>query len=296
MRLLAAVLGLLAAATAHAADVRGSKDHPVLPRYAGSEITRYEQKAFDEAQLFAKGPMTGKPDNFLRAEGRVTRIVYADPKGRSTLEVFRNHQAALAQGKFTTLFACESAATCGDAGRLATARSTYGQSPLRYLLARRDDGVLVSLVVYPAGPDTTTEATIVEPKAMEQTITVVDASGIGRDVQASGRAVLYAIQFDTGKSTIRPESQPQIAELARYLARAKLPVLVVGHTDNAGELGFNQKLSQARAAAVVAALGQEPGVNRAALTPLGVGMAAPVATNANEAGRARNRRVEIVAR
>ena len=75
---------------------------------------------------------------------------------------------------------------------------------------------------------------------------------------------------------------------------AALKVWVVGHTDNVGSMESNMALSGARAAAVVKALVQR-GIGGARLAPHGAGPYAPIASNATEEGRARNRRVELVA-
>ncbi len=83
--------------------------------------------------------------------------------------------------------------------------------------------------------------------------------------------------------------------MAFLKANPALKVLVVGHTDTRGDLVYNQGLSERRASAVVEALAQR-GIARDRLTPIGVGMAAPVASNDTEEGRAKNRRVELVKR
>jgi len=70
---------------------------------------------------------------------------------------------------------------------------------------------------------------------------------------------------------------------------------VVGHTDNTGTYEYNLDLSRRRAAAVVEALTRGHGVAAARLKAVGVGPVAPVASNATEEGRAKNRRVELVA-
>lgn len=84
----------------------------------------------------------------------------------------------------------------------------------------------------------------------------------------------------------------QIAKLLKETPALKL--LVVGHTDNIGSFSFNMDLSQRRAAAVVSALATRYAVRRDRLTPVGVSFASPVASNQAEAGRAANRRVELV--
>ena len=103
------------------------------------------------------------------------------------------------------------------------------------------------------------------------------------------------IYFETGKSDLKPESEPAIAEMAKLLKDdAALKLYVVGHTDNAGALDGNMKLSQDRAAAVKAYLVQTFGVGAARLTTAGFGDTKPVAPNTTDDGRAQNRRVELV--
>jgi outer membrane protein OmpA-like peptidoglycan-associated protein len=85
--------------------------------------------------------------------------------------------------------------------------------------------------------------------------------------------------------------------MAKFLkANAGTRVFIVGHTDMQGGLERNQKLSQERAASVVAALAGSHGIAKDRMTPDGVGPLAPVAANDAEAGRAKNRRVEMVLR
>lgn len=301
-----AMIAMLALAglpsVASAADRRGSSDHPLLPRYEGATITAYDTAAFDAAKL-AQTKIFGRPEDdrpgtFLIAEGRVTNISYDAPKGRSVLEIWRNYQALLKTAGFRTLYSCEQREACGN-GFWRLRRTGGGDiTDLRYALGRRADGTLAAVAVLQSRiyDHPNVEITVVEPKAMENKIVVVDAGVIGRDIAASGRAVVYAIRFDTGKSAPRPESKAQLGEVARYVSRAGKPVLIVGHTDAQGDYAANVKLSQARAAAITAALSADHGVARALLTPVGVGMAAPVASNASPAGQARNRRVEIVPR
>jgi outer membrane protein OmpA-like peptidoglycan-associated protein len=135
---------------------------------------------------------------------------------------------------------------------------------------------------------------IVEKKAMEQYI-VADAAAFGNDIRATGHAAVYGINFDTGKSTIKPESAQAIGEIAKLLtADPSLKVFVVGHTDTVGGVDSNIKLSQDRAEAVLQALVRDHGIAPARLRASGCGPFAPVASNDTEEGRAKNRRVELV--
>lgn len=78
-------------------------------------------------------------------------------------------------------------------------------------------------------------------------------------------------------------------------ADANLKIYLVGHTDNAGQFAYNVKLPQDRAASVVNALVVKNGIAAARLTPFGAGPTSPVASNKTDDGKAKNRRVELVA-
>jgi outer membrane protein OmpA-like peptidoglycan-associated protein len=138
----------------------------------------------------------------------------------------------------------------------------------------------------------------IEGKPREQNmVTVVPADDMGKGIGADGHIALYGIYFDYNKADLKPDSKPQLEEIAKMLkADTALNVLVVGHTDNQGELAYNLDLSKRRAESVVKALGADYGIDAKRLTAQGVGMAAPVASNDTEEGRAKNRRVEIVKR
>lgn len=99
-RLAAALIigGLGAIQPAHAADIEGSSDHPLVGRYEGSEIVGYEVTEYDEVNL-VEGPFsplnTTDGTGFRTVEGKITLIYYTLPKGRSTLEVLRNYEQSL---------------------------------------------------------------------------------------------------------------------------------------------------------------------------------------------------------
>jgi OmpA-OmpF porin, OOP family len=137
--------------------------------------------------------------------------------------------------------------------------------------------------------------TLVEPKAREQRMVTVAAAEMNTALGRDGRIVLYNILFDFDKTDIKPESRPQLEEIARLLqASPNLRLHVVGHTDNVGQLTYNMDLSRRRSQSVVQALVQANGIAAARLTGHGVGPLAPVAPNTDDAGRARNRRTELV--
>ena len=112
---------------------------------------------------------------------------------------------------------------------------------------------------------------------------------------AKGRWVTQGILFATGKADVQPESRPVLEGIAKTLKEhADLKILIEGHTDNVGSSASNLKLSDARAAAVKATLVSDFGVDGSRITTKGLGDTKPSIPNATAAGRAQNRRVEVV--
>jgi outer membrane protein OmpA-like peptidoglycan-associated protein len=120
------------------------------------------------------------------------------------------------------------------------------------------------------------------------------AAEMARAIAHTGNISVYGILFDFDKSVIKPESKPQLDQISQLLKDdASLKVAVIGHTDNKGTPAYNLALSQRRADAVVLALSRDYGIAGARLLPQGKGDTQPVADNVSDAGRAKNRRVEL---
>ena len=130
---------------------------------------------------------------------------------------------------------------------------------------------------------------------MQQDI-VADAAALKGGLAQDGHIVVPGILFDFGKADVKPESEGALKEIAKMLqANPATKVWVVGHTDYVGSAEANVALSNARAAAVVRALTTQMGIDPKRLAAFGNGPYAPVASNKTDEGRARNRRVELVA-
>lgn len=293
---LCALSATLLPAQAH--DTPGSKDHPLISRYSGSVIDEYAAKAY-EAYTLPLGKMgQGEIAKSQPLEGKFTRIHYAIPPGRSTMEVLRNYQDALQHAGFQTLFTC-ALAQCGN-GYIEGQTGWCGGCSARHIsakLSRPEGDVYVSLHVEQDN-DTTpawAEIVIVEMKPMDSGLVMVNADSLASDISRTGHASVYGIYFDTGKADVKPESDGTLEEIAKLLQKsAQLKLYVVGHTDNVGNLASNQDLSQRRADAVAQLLSAKYGVLAARLRAIGDGPSAPVASNDSEEGRAKNRRVELV--
>jgi outer membrane protein OmpA-like peptidoglycan-associated protein len=100
--------------------------------------------------------------------------------------------------------------------------------------------------------------------------------------------------FGTNSTTVSRTSQNELLVVANSLNRyPNTTVNVIGHTDNVGDAGFNQALSERRAQAVAAIL-LNGGVAASRVRAIGAGENQPIASNLNASGRQMNRRVEII--
>jgi outer membrane protein OmpA-like peptidoglycan-associated protein len=239
-----AALGLLALillarpAAALEGDPEGAGDHPLIPRYEGSAIIGYDHRAFERFEL-PTGPQQRDPKGnvtlaeSLAVEGRHTRIIYSAPAERSSLEVFQNYQAALAEAGFETLFACEGAG-CGERALLATHILYAPDRRLRtlgpvtefafsfpvqpyYLSARlpREEGdIYLSLYVarenFDAFPETQNHALVlldvIEPGTLEDRI-ATDGEEMATDEDNGNSEILTA----TDAAALVPADQPAAA-------------------------------------------------------------------------------------
>lgn len=296
----------------------GARDYPLLSRFQGSILANAGTIGYEQAAV----PLgDGKT---MTLEGKFHNYYYVAPANIGDLEVFRSYQAALERSRFKILYACDVPEQCArqKLGAYAASWSEKPQSftggysaitrlgengnyPPRYLvaqLARPEGNVTAILTVQP--PSSTQKDNgvgspyflqVIESGAMKAGSVTVSAEELGKGLAAEGRIALYGVYFDTGKAELKPESKTQLDEMGKLLAQNRqLKVAIVGHTDNQGSLDANGALSQKRAEAVVAALAGSYKIDSKRLMARGVASLAPVASNGTEAGRAKNRRVELV--
>ena len=119
--------------------------------------------------------------------------------------------------------------------------------------------------------------------------------GLGAGLATDGHAVLTDLSFETGSSRLADTEFASLTQLASWMAaHPEARIVLVGHTDTKGALAGNIELSRKRAEAVRARLAERHGVPADTMKAEGVGYLAPLASNATEAGRMLNRRVEVV--
>lgn len=273
LRFAAIFVILLAAVTFAQADaekdVKGSKDHPILSRMPGYYIDNYDVKDFDIYD--ASAYISGKDSKW---EGKTTALHYTRKEGSkqvSMTQIANNYENAISKIGGKILY---------KSGLVVNAKIQKGSAVTYVQVSAFNEG-------------RNYEIYIVESKAMEQEVTA-DASALNKSIASTGKVVVYGIYFDTGKSEIKPKSNSTLDEITKMLKQnPNLKLYVVGHTDDAGVLESNLKLSSDRAAAVVKALIGR-GINASRLKPAGVGPYCPVETNKTEDGKAKNRRVELV--
>jgi outer membrane protein OmpA-like peptidoglycan-associated protein len=305
-------------------DVPGSKDIPGLPRDEGSVILGYKLDQYDEAALPLGKWVNASAswETFEKVEGRRTRILYLAPPDQTSADVMNHYKAALQRLNYTPLFDCSGEAECGagvgnayfdpaqrnkitgrqvpesafstEVGepRVLTARlNTPGGQSQVFILAARQNNIADAK----AGRRVAVFVEEVRSGQTQERLTLVPAEDMLRSIRGQGKAVLYGVHFSFDTAEIMSESRPQLEEMAKLLkAEPKLKVFVVVHTDNQGRADDNVRLAQRRAEALARLLAQDFGVPAERMVPEGLGSLSPVASNSTEAGRAKNRRVELV--
>ena len=321
----AAVLSVLLVVSARADDSSPDcdkcHDHPTLSRYPGSILVGYDQVAFDEqAYPVSAATKNGDGENVapktIPVAGKRSRLFYFAQEDRSGFEVFQNYAQALDKAGFTTIWSCSGEDACGpnfssfavekmhlDLSNTIDARQGFADATqIRYLvatLARPQGDVMVAVMAadleFHAPKRPGVYVVITEAKEMDVDMVTVDANALNKRILDTGKAVVYGIHFDLGNAVIKPESKPQLDEIASLLKQhADIRLAITDHTDSRGTADDNQKLSQQRGDAIVATLVNDYGIKPYRLSAQGLGASLPIASNDTPEGRAKNQRVELV--
>jgi outer membrane protein OmpA-like peptidoglycan-associated protein len=278
--LLAVAFGFAVLTPADVATAEEIPEHALIRPYPGSVLAENMSKYrdFDAHEFPVIDAATGKKSN-QTVKGKTWQLLYevrTDDGSRatniSTLEFIENYKnAALAKGGEVVF---------EDRGRLVFS-------------IPRDDGGTTWCDVKPQGNMGQQYVKIVDEEGLKQAMTFGPAE-MKTALDKDGRILLYGIHFDLDQATLRQDSDKQLQHIVTLLNQNPDLILEVqGHTDDQGDDAHNMALSQRRAEAVLGYLVLF-GIDAARLTPAGYGETAPVAPNDTEAGRAKNRRVELV--
>lgn len=290
-------------------DLNGSKDHEMISRYENSVIVGYQSRDHDAFRLPLSGLKRGKDgivfEDYLDLEGQLTFITYKLNVSTSTLKVMSNFNSALRGAGFTELFQC-SGRKCGvsdiwDEALDHVLINNGKQTTIRYMAMKKSEGqkgVYVGVYVMETyGGKVYVALNVLESKGMETGLVKVSAKTLERELSKNGKVAVYGIYFDTNKAELKEQSIATLGEINTLLTTKKdLNLYIVGHTDDTGDLRQNINLSKRRAEAVTRALITKYGVSSERLTAFGAGPYAPVASNLDQNGQAKNRRVELVQR
>jgi outer membrane protein OmpA-like peptidoglycan-associated protein len=132
--------------------------------------------------------------------------------------------------------------------------------------------------------------------AQQRALAALERAGeVKREARGTVITLSGAVIFASGQYDLLPSARSKMSEVASALSSAdsKTKIVIEGHTDSTGSAETNQELSMKRAAAVRDALVSR-GVSTDRISVEGFGAARPIADNTSQAGRANNRRVEIV--
>ena len=273
------LIQLLSIAIIHGQDGSDDcKDHPFFNRIPNFIIAECDE-------LFGTIPFIVADGGSLQKEGNVKQIKYSwpdnsDKKAPTLAQLIKSYEGVVSRNGGKKIYACSNCTDdhYGATFNLYSNGKTYWIkiAAINFL---RSELKSYSLVIL---------ATEEEEKDVED-----EGGGMYSELDRTGRIALY-INFETGKSIIKPESESIITAIQQLLL--DYPTLVVsieGHTDNVGSSASNKTLSLARANSVINALVKN-GVDRNRLSAKGWGPEKPVEDNETDEGRTRNRRVEIV--
>jgi OOP family OmpA-OmpF porin len=276
LRTLAAMLMILAAALPVRAqgdvDVEGSKDHPMLSRFPGYYISDYDAQDFSVYE-FDLG------DKQQKVDGRYWQISYwlkENARKGGPVEIARNYANLFTQRGGVKLIDEVDA----GGGRMVI-RMPAGGKNIWAEISVSNEGETYDLIV-------------VEEAGMAQQVQFT-AMELAKILDEKGSVALRGILFDTATAIIKDESKGELQAVGELLKQQPaLRLEIQGHTDNLGAAAFNKTLSEARAAAVKQYVMANFSIAADRLTTSGFGDTKPVGDNATDAGRAQNRRVELI--
>jgi outer membrane protein OmpA-like peptidoglycan-associated protein len=273
--------------------------------FPGSKTVASESRKGQKLSL-PEAPVdsSGKPGRSVEVQGKVGRLVWKNPKGKSTQELYDHYAQQLSKGGFKPLWAC-AGKECGAPMTVPMLGKVPGSADSHFAVAqliRRDRGDVFAAIQVAADDTTLLLIEVSATPEQKESITREAAAAASKITQPAiadalakdGHVALGDILYKPGEVALRPEAASVVKSIAAELKKdAALKLYVVGHTDSQGKFKDNLSVSKKRANWLVKELTKQ-GVSGARLQADGVGPLAPIASNDTDEGRARNRRVELV--
>ncbi len=296
-------------------DIKDGKDYPLLSRFDGSIIEYYKETKWDTYKLPVYKNNTKEPNykNPLILSGKIIRTQYSVSPDNNPAYIMMNYEKAFKNNGFKILLegkpgedfeegpASFQGDYYGSQKNLHLEKFGFAYTPIgnhkAIIVAKKqidDKDIYIVEVISDFSNTTLITQDVIEVAAADTG--KVTAGKIEENMDSKGHMIFYAIHFDTGSAQVKPESNETLKTLAAFIQ--KFPdkkFLIVGHTDNTGDFESNIILSKKRAEAVKNILVNQFGINAGQLKTFGNGSAAPIAKNTTEKGKAKNRRVELVA-
>jgi OmpA-OmpF porin, OOP family len=297
--LIAAILFATSGIVIAQEDAEGCKDYPLFSRMPNFYLYNCEEVEFGSMK-FPVGNPDPDNDNLIRSEiveGKImvfNFMLMDDKNPVSGLQILRNFQNASRQkggvivgsyqGWCTGTYEFTGEDINGGTIPFGNSCTNWGSS-IKFVNDNKEIWVYVQM----SGEGEGYDMVIAEKEAMNQYILANEMF----DKLNSGDALTLYINFETGRSAIKSESQSIIDELYSMLsANPTLKIVVEGHTDNVGNAASNKTLSEQRAASVKTALAGK-GISGDRIQTAGFGQDKPIADNSTDDGKTTNRRVEI---
>ena len=282
-------------------DRKGSTDHPLVSRLPGSNIRKYKSFGFDK-NLLVNG-FVDRKYNTIAVEGKTTFIGYRVPREYSEHEAIKNYQAAFNRAGFKNIFEC-TGKQCGSEDKMYKAVNAMNRvgtvESQRYFLTKLErptGNIWASVYVLGTLGGLSANLHIVEESSLNDNRLSVDVEAIHKGIELNGHVALDGLLFKYDSDQIQKESFPVLSQIAQYInGNPKKLFYVVGHTDDKGSRAYNTTLSNQRAKKVIAYLIKHHAVAKKQVGFEGAGEYSPIASNINELGRQKNRRVELVLR
>ena len=239
---------------------------------------------------------TGKGFKDVEGQTYMVTLVNAPNKEFSTYELKKNMEELFKQAGAVKIIEAQIPKTALDALAGATRQElgmglgdVWNDPASTWVIHRPQDAIWIHYTT------NTSQASlaVVKTKPFVATATLLPADQMKSDLDKTGKAVIN-VNFATDQTQILPTSTSQIdAVIALLKADPSLKLAINGYTDDSGSDDHNVTLSDGRAKAVQAAL-VTAGIKPDRLQAKGYGRMNPVSSNADEAGKATNRRVELV--